>query len=95
MIVPIGPRCRVMARSRDSCGFHRRDWLTMNSSPVSSAAATSERARLSESATGFSPSTGRPANNAAVVTEWWASGTVTLISACAPVCRASSTASLP
>jgi hypothetical protein len=95
LTVPIGPSRAIIARSAASCGFHRRDWLTMNSSPVTSAAAASDSARPTFSATGFSPSTGRPANNAAVVTGWCASGMVTLISAWAPVCWAKAVASVP
>ena len=67
----------------------------MNSSPVISAAAASDSPCATVLATGFSPSTGSPANSAAVVTGWCATGTVTSMTACPPLRPATSTASVP
>ena len=67
----------------------------MNSCPVCWAAAASERPSATVAATGFSPSTGKPALSAAIVTGWCASGMVAFTIASAPVRRASSTASAP
>ena len=65
---PTRPSRPTIALSIAICGFQRRDWLTMNSSPVTSDAAASESASATVGVTGFSPRTGRPAKSAAVVT---------------------------
>ena len=65
---PGRPIAEIWFLNAHKCSLYRRDWLTMNSSPVISAAAASERPCATVDATGFSPSTGRPANSAAVVT---------------------------
>jgi len=55
--VPIAPSSPNIPRRANSWGFQRRDWLTMNSSPLTSDAAASDRARARVSAIGFSPRT--------------------------------------
>ena len=62
---PTVPSDAARSRRAKTCGFHRRDWLTMNSSPVTSAAAARDSASARDAAAGFSPSTGSPANSAA------------------------------
>ena len=67
LVITVGPWAATKLRSWRTWRKKRRDWETMNGTPVSSACASRLIASGSVSVTGFSPSTGIPACSAFTV----------------------------